>query len=136
LYATGQGVPKNDATAATWFSAAAEQGHAAAQYNLGFLYERGQGITKSDKQAFLFFSKSAAQGFSNAQAALGRFYRLGKVIESDEAMAHAWLNLAAAQGHAEARSERDTLEKTMSSADLARARQLSSGWKPGKETLQ
>jgi TPR repeat protein len=35
LYDSGQGVAKDESKAAQWFAAAAAQGHADAQYNLG-----------------------------------------------------------------------------------------------------
>ena len=34
----GEGVPKNDAEAVTWYRKAAEQGYANAQFNLGYMY--------------------------------------------------------------------------------------------------
>ena len=34
MYDNGEGVPEDDATAVKWFTKAAEQGHAKAQYNL------------------------------------------------------------------------------------------------------
>jgi TPR repeat protein len=37
MYATGEGVPQDDAQAVTWFRQAAEQGHAGALNNLGWM---------------------------------------------------------------------------------------------------
>ena len=37
MYATGEGVPQDDAEAVRWYRLAAEQGYASAQYNLGFM---------------------------------------------------------------------------------------------------
>ena len=43
-YATGRGVPEDDAEAVRWYRMAAEQGHAGAQYALGFMYATGRGV--------------------------------------------------------------------------------------------
>ena len=37
-YATGRGVPQDDAETVRWYRLAAEQGNASAQANLGFMY--------------------------------------------------------------------------------------------------
>jgi uncharacterized protein len=42
-YATGDGVPQDDAVAVYWYREAADQGDAKAQYNLGVMYENGRG---------------------------------------------------------------------------------------------
>ena len=42
MYTNGEGVPEDDATAAKWYTKAAEQGRVEAQPNLGSMYARGQ----------------------------------------------------------------------------------------------
>lgn len=42
MYAKGQGVTRNDATAAYWFRSAAQWGHEKAQRNLAFLIANGR----------------------------------------------------------------------------------------------
>ena len=42
MYATGEGVPEDDAEAVRWYRLAAEQGYAVAQFNLGNMYEIGR----------------------------------------------------------------------------------------------
>ena len=51
LYATGRGVPRDDAEAVRWWRLAAEQGYAYAQYNLGNMYADGQGVPQDDAEA-------------------------------------------------------------------------------------
>lgn len=65
----GQGQTQDFATAAKWFRAAADQGHAAAQYNLGFLYYEGKGVKKDDLQAYTWIDRAANQGHKKAQTA-------------------------------------------------------------------
>ena len=51
--------------------AAAEQGYAPAQNNLGLLYLNGKGVQKDLKQAFELFQKSAGQDYAFALNNLG-----------------------------------------------------------------
>ena len=66
MYATGEGVPKDDAKAVKWFRLAAEQGHAQAQYNLGFMYADGRGVLKDRILAHIWFNIAGANGHAQA----------------------------------------------------------------------
>jgi len=57
--------------AAKWFLAAAEQGYAAAQYNLGLMKRQGRGVSQSDADANAWFRKAADQGHKHAVHKLG-----------------------------------------------------------------
>jgi len=54
------------------FRLAANQGHAAAQYNLGWLYENGLGTVKDVGEARRWYKLAADQGFEGAKKALVR----------------------------------------------------------------
>ena len=69
MYASGQGVPEDDAEAVRWYRLAAEQGGAKAQAALGAMYAQGQGVPEDAVSAYAWFSVAAAQGNSNAQGA-------------------------------------------------------------------
>ena len=58
--------------AAYWYRNAAEQCHAPAQYNLGYMYENGQGVAKDLYEARKWYEKAAAQGHQQANSALER----------------------------------------------------------------
>ena len=45
-----------------YYTAAAQQGHATAQNNLGSLYEHGEGVRKNIRQAADWYRKAANQG--------------------------------------------------------------------------
>ena len=62
MYGTGQGVPKDDAKAVSWYRKAAGQGHARAQYNLGAAYANGTGVIRSKETAVEWFFE-AGQSF-------------------------------------------------------------------------
>ena len=48
----------------------AEQGNAAAQYNLGLMYLEGKGVAQNDAQAAIWTRKAAEQGHPGAQKTL------------------------------------------------------------------
>ncbi len=76
----------------------AEQGHAAAQFFLGFMYEEGRGVPQSDAQAVAWYRKAAEQGLADAQNNLGVMYHEGEGVPQSDAQAVEWLRKAAEQG--------------------------------------
>jgi TPR repeat protein len=97
------------ATALSLFRGPAEQGDAAAQTGLGFLYENGEGVPKDTAQALHWFRLAAAQGNRNAQFSLGFMYENGEGVSKDRSEALRWYKLAAAQGFSEASKAVDRL---------------------------
>ena len=97
------GMPQDDTQAAHWYRLAADQGHAEAQFNLGWMHDQGLGVTQDYTQAVEWYRKAAEQGHVEAQANLGARYSMGRMglPQDDEQAAH-WLRKAAEQGHAEA----------------------------------
>ncbi len=71
MYYNGEGVIKDDKTAVKWFTLAAEQGDAKAQYNLGWMYEKGLGVVQDYKTAVKWYTLAAEQGLARAQHNLG-----------------------------------------------------------------
>jgi len=61
------GVSRDYRQAAEWFSKAAEQGHADAQYNLGELYNKGRGVKRDKKIAQKWYKAAAKQGHVKAK---------------------------------------------------------------------
>jgi TPR repeat protein len=62
LYLRGEGRPKDPTEAPRWFRRAAEQGNAAAQYNLGTMYANGAGVPRDASQATKCYHAAARQG--------------------------------------------------------------------------
>ena len=58
----------------------ADQGDAAAQFNLGFCYSNGQGVPQSYEDAVKWYRKSADQGDAAAQFNLGVCYNNGRGV--------------------------------------------------------
>jgi len=115
------------ATAIKIFKTLAEQGNTKAQFNLGVMYYQGQGVPKDYKEAARWFRKAAEQGNADAQSDLGVMYAKGRGVPKDYVTAYMWFNLAAQDaGLPESVGEiRDALAGMMSSAQIARAQQMS-----------
>src|SRR4029079_1844232 len=90
------------AARAAWERLAADQGVAAAQYNLGLMYATGQGVPQDRAQAMTWFRLAADQGQPRAQNNLGIMYAKGEGVARDYVQAHMWFALAAAQHNPEA----------------------------------
>ena len=73
----------------------AEQGFAAAQYNLGLMYANGQGVRQDYAEAVRWFRKTAEQGLAKAQYNLGLSYAQGQGVSQDYVQAVRWYRKAA-----------------------------------------
>jgi uncharacterized protein len=98
MYDAGNGVRRDDAQAARWERAAAEQGHMYAQANLSFrCYSAGDFAG-----AFAWCQRAADAELAWAQYNLGLLYQKGEGVAQSEAEAAHWYRLAASQGFADA----------------------------------
>jgi TPR repeat protein len=82
-------------------------------------YNRGDYVP-----AIALFRPLARGGNAKAQAIVGAMYRKGQGVAKSSAHAFMWLSIAAARGDAAARTEMTEMSRTMSAAELARARQM------------
>ncbi len=94
----------NAPVAFIYFSKAAEQGYAAAQNMLGFMYRKGRGVPTDYAQAAIWFRAAAEQGVAAAQNMLGVMYDQGLGIPTNAAQAVKWFRAAAEQGVAGAQN--------------------------------
>ena len=69
-YQEGRGVAKDEPEAVWWFRKAADQGHIAAQVNLGEMYRHGRGVAEDEAEAVRWFRKAADQGDARGQQLL------------------------------------------------------------------
>lgn len=97
-------LPQRDAKITYWYLVGAEQGNAAAEYNLGVIESQGQGVPQDYAKAAQWFLKAAQQGNVRAQYNLGAMYDLGEGVPQDYAQAALWFRKAAEQGNANAQS--------------------------------
>ena len=87
IYATGDGVPEDDAEAVRWLRLAAEQGHSIAQSNLGVMYGDDDGIPEDDVEAVRWYRLAAEQGNSGGQLNLGLMYANAEGVAQDDVLA-------------------------------------------------
>lgn len=110
-YYDGLGVPQDHAQALAWFTKAAEQGHALAANNLGYMHRNGQGgVPASDAEAAIWFRKAAEGGDDNGQVNYAEMLEKGLGVPHDVAQALDWYRKAAAQGHETAQAAVARLE--------------------------
>ena len=140
LYATGRGVPLDDAEAVKWYSRAAERGHAEARFGLGVMYTEGKGVARDYAKAVLLYRLSASQGFARAMNNMGVMYEYGLGAPRDLGKSYAWYDLAAARfGPSAERQQslrnRDSVAAQLSPQQLARAEKLARELRPDTESL-
>lgn len=129
MYATGEGVARDEAVAIEWSLKAAERGSATSQARLGTLF-----MDKDGAKAVHWLEKAAAQGHAGAMGQLGGMYLLGRGVPADRHKAVYWSRKAVELGEADAkpilaaalRDEGNAKPPAGSSADgaFARVREL------------
>jgi TPR repeat protein len=72
MYFFGRGVDKDYQQAIAWYTKAAAQQFADAQFRLGFMNEKGLGTPQSDQAAVDLYQKAAHNGSVDAQRAYDR----------------------------------------------------------------
>jgi len=102
----------------------AEQGEAAAQYNLGVMYYNGWGVIQNYKAAVKWYKLAAEQGDADAQYNLGLMYSKGRGLIKDYTLAHMWSNIAASQGNKSAMNHREIIENKMTLSQIEKAQDL------------
>ncbi|MFD1379316.1 tetratricopeptide repeat protein [Fodinicurvata halophila] len=89
----------NPSEAARWFQAAANQGLASAENNLGLLYAEGRGVNKDPARAFELINRAASKGLPGAKHNLGLLYKSGTGVAADPNRAKQLFEEAAQQGY-------------------------------------
>ena len=108
----------------------AEQGHAEAQFNLGFVYDKGKGVPQDDKEAIKWYRLSAKQGYAYAQSNLGVMYTNGQGVLQDYVLAHMWWNICGSGGKQGCVKFRKKVENKMTPQQIEEAQRLARNWKP------
>jgi len=111
-------------TALKKFRPLAEEGHAEAQANLGFMYSKGQGVPLDYSKAIKWLSKAAAQESAHAQHNLGIIHGNGLGVPQDHFLAYVWFNIAAGNGHETSSIKRDLAATRLNPTDLKAAQAI------------
>jgi hypothetical protein len=98
LYALGDGVAQDYASAASWFRKAAESGNPAAQFNLAVMYGGGLGLPADSEAAFGWYRRAAERSYPAAEYNLALVYAEGRGTRADPNAAARWYHDAAVQG--------------------------------------
>ncbi|HJL55727.1 MAG TPA: tetratricopeptide repeat protein, partial [Candidatus Paceibacterota bacterium] len=117
-------VLQNDNTAVKWYTLAAAQGYADAQFNLGAMDANGVGAPQTYETAVKWYSLAAEQGDANAQFNLGLMYYDGEGVLQDYVYAHMWFNVVAFNGDEGGGKARDIVAKKMNATQLNKAQEL------------
>ena len=97
-----------DAALRLW-SRIAEQGDAAAQYNVGVIYYNGLGVDRNFVEALRWYRMSGEQQYSLSEFRLGDMYFWGQGMTRDAVSARRWYRRAAEQGHLSAQLKLATM---------------------------
>jgi TPR repeat protein len=112
------------ATAIGSFKSLADDGNAAAQFNLGQMYRLGQGVPKNVVEAARLYHLAAAQGDAQSQYNLGVMYYNAEGVTRNFVFSHMWLTLSATSGAENAVRNRTMLAKQMTPEQITEALQL------------
>ena len=94
MYASGEGVAKDDSVAANWFFLAAEQGNVGALLQLSKIAEEGNGVARTR------LGELAQRGSSRAQMSISH-----AAMSENPDVASAWIRRAAEQNHSWAQAD-------------------------------
>jgi uncharacterized protein len=101
-------VRESDALALQWYTRAARQGLAEAQFHLGNMYAYGLAALPEDQDgqrlAAQWYFEAARQGHAEAQYSLGILFLTGSGVTQSAREARKWIERAAGQGHADAQA--------------------------------
>ena len=104
--------------------AAAKQGEAYAQYNLGVMYAFGDGVPENDAEAVKWYRKAADQGDAGGQYNLGVMYFGGDGVPENNIRAYVWWSMAKTQGHTFATENLEMLKPQMTKQQIAEGQAL------------
>lgn len=120
-YLVGHDVLPDESVALNWIGRAADQGHAAAQYQLGSYYTLEP--HRDFRQAADLLKSSARQGYAPAQFSVAMLHLIGAGVPHDRIEAYAWLLLAAPQGDQEGIALQWRLQAEPNADELREAQQ-------------
>lgn len=108
----------------TRFKTLAQQGDARAQFRLSLMYSAGKGTPVDPTLALMWLRQSAKRGDAQAQSNLGVQYSRGRNVAQDVVKAYAWFTIAAMAGNRDAVTNRETVGRRMTRAQMTQAIEL------------
>lgn len=121
MYLQGIGAKQNPQQGGYWMMQSAENGNVHAMVEIGGRFENGVNAEQNLLAAFSWYRRAAQAGDPIGRYRLALLYEAGRGVPQDFALAYAWYELA---GDTAARLALNRLERIISPADRARAKQL------------
>lgn len=126
----GEGVAKNPAQAAYWYTRAAEKNIAPAQLNLGIMYLRGEGVKADMATARAWLERAANLGDNRAS------FALAMIDEQQQRLvdAYKWYDLSTRDGMLDdnvrnrAKAKVSQLALNLSSSEIESAKRSANAW--------
>jgi TPR repeat protein len=78
MYATGDGVGKDEAAAVRWYRRGARRADPSCQYDLGFMVLLGEGTDRDPEAAVRWLTRAAEGGHAQAAKLLAELYASGE----------------------------------------------------------
>ena len=129
LWQQGQGGPKDNSKAKSYYERAAQQGHIGALNALGMAARDGEFEAKDLNKAYNYFEQAAKKGNHLGLYEIGAMYEAGQPIPRDMIKAHLYYNLASARQNPQALEALQRLTNQLGSAEIERAQSLARAWK-------
>jgi TPR repeat protein len=99
MYATGDGLPKDEKAAIRWYRRGARRGDPLSQYDLGFMLLLGDGTEPDPEGAVRWLSRAADGGEAQAARLLAEAYAKGSDgVPRNAAEARRWAAIATRSG--------------------------------------
>ena len=103
------------------WSILANNGHAAAQTNLGVMYLTGNGVPQSFKKAIELFKSGSKSNLPFAQYNLALMYEKGQGGPFDNLRAYMWYSIASGNGSKISSARRDEVARFMTRSQIEKA---------------
>jgi TPR repeat protein len=137
----GLGIAIDSPSALKLYQEGAAQRHPLSLMRMGFLHREGKIVAKSPQLALEYWNKGAETGDPILQTTLGFCYlrqpeffpTAYPEMPKDDVEAYKWLTLAATAGTSQALKLREMAERRMSSAEIARAKEMAASFKPSSK---
>jgi TPR repeat protein len=119
-------VVKDIPLAFKWYLAAANRGHANAQFKVGECYLKGEGVPESLDECVKWYRRACNSGSAVAQYNLGNLYSVGFGVKKDLVQAYALYDLASVSSEVpHAKDNREIISKEMTEKQIAQAKLFS-----------
>ena len=104
-----------------YFTMAAEQGNADAQFEVGQMYAQGLGTAQLFEEARRWYELSARQGHAKAQFNIGFLYAYGQGVDQDILKAYEWYRISHLRGYPLAKKPMEIAAKKLSLGEIEMA---------------